>query len=205
MAEIELDQMQLDALKEINSIAAGNAATSLSAMLGRKVDITVPSVIVEALGKVPEVLGGEDKIVNVVCFSVSGQVSGSILLILSISECLGLASVLTGQKVSQTEDLDEMALSALKELGNITTGTYLRALGQGLKIKITHSIPEFASDMLGAILDGILARLSFETGYALVVESELAVEGALYGTHIVFIPKPEAMDVMLRALGVWGQ
>ena len=36
--------IQLDALKEVSNIGAGNGATSLSMMLGKKIDMTVPAV-----------------------------------------------------------------------------------------------------------------------------------------------------------------
>lgn len=203
MRNIELNQIQLDALREISSIAAGNTATSLSTMLDKKVDITVPNIMVEALEMVPEALGGREEIRNVIHFSVSGQILGNILLILPTSESLKLINVFTDQEVTQVENLDEMALSALKELGNITVGTYLRALGQELEMKITYSIPEFASDMLGAIFDQILAKLSLQAEYAVMVENEFTVEEVVYQTHLIFIPEPKTLKVMLKALGVW--
>ena len=39
-----LSNIQLDALKEVSNIGAGNAATALSMMLGKKIEMTVPSV-----------------------------------------------------------------------------------------------------------------------------------------------------------------
>lgn len=53
-----------------------------------------------------------------------------------------------------------MGLSALKELGNILSGSYIQILSQELKMKIKYSVPGFASDMLGAIFDEILAPQS---------------------------------------------
>ena len=200
MADIALNQSQLDALRETSSIAAGNAATSLSVMLGKKVNISVPTIMVEVLENVPEALGGAENIVCVVYFSVNGQVSGSILLMLSISESIRLASILTGQKVGQIEGIDEMGMSALKELGNITIGTYLRALGQALKLRITHSVPGFASDMLGALLDGTLSELSLKTEHVVMAENKFMVEKEVYRGHLVFILEPNSLHVMLKAL-----
>jgi len=131
---------------------------------------------------------------------VSGQVSGSILLILSISESIRLVSILTGQKVGQIQGIDEMGMSALKELGNITIGTYLRALAQALKLRITHSVPGFASDMMGAILDGILSELSLKTEYVVMAENKFMVEKEVYRGHLVFILEPNSLHVMLKAL-----
>jgi chemotaxis protein CheC len=200
VVEIALNQNQVDALREISSIAAGNAATSLSVMLGKKVTISVPSIMVEASGKIPEALGGEENIVSVVYFSVSGQLSGSMLLMLSVSESLRLVKILTGQKADQIERIDGMGISAIKELGNIIIGTYLRALGQALNLRITHSIPGFGYDMLGALLDGTLAELSLKSEHVVMAENSFIVEEDTYRGHLIFILEPKSLQIMLKAL-----
>ncbi len=201
MSEIEFDQIRLDVLREITSIATGNAATSLSALLGRKVDVTVPNIMVESVEKVPEILGGGGRIASVVYFLFSGKISGSILLVLSSPESLRLANLLTGQKVDKMENLDEMGLSALKELGNIIIGSYMRVLADELKVRITHSVPGFAYDMLGAILDELLAQMSLKTEYAVIMESEFIVREEVRRGHLVFILEPETTKAIIRALG----
>ena len=203
MTYLEFDQIRLDAFREINSIATGNAATSLSTILGRKVNITVPSIMVERLEKVPELLGGREKTMAVIYFSVSGQFSGSILLIFSSSDCLGLANALTGQKATKIENLDEMGLSALKETGNIVIGSFMRVLSYGLKVKIRYSIPGFAYDMLGSILDEILTRLSLEAEHAVIMESEFIMREKAHRGHLIFILAPRSVDAIIKALGSW--
>jgi chemotaxis protein CheC len=200
VVELALNQNQVDALREISSIAAGNAATSLSIMLGKKVTISVPTILVEASGKIPEAIGGEETIVSVVYFSISGQLSGSMLLILSVSESLRLINILTGHRVNQTERIDEIGISALKELGNITIGTYLRTLGQALNLRITHSIPGFSTDMLSALLDGTLAGFSLKAEYVVMAENKFLMEKDVYRGHLVFILEPDSLHFMLRAL-----
>ena len=41
---LKLTAMQLDALREIGNVGAGNAATALSQILNRKIGMTVPTV-----------------------------------------------------------------------------------------------------------------------------------------------------------------
>ncbi|MBW1838807.1 MAG: chemotaxis protein CheC [Deltaproteobacteria bacterium] len=205
MTRTEFDQIRLDALREILSIATGNAATSLSTMIGKRVDITVPNVMVEAIEKIPEVLGGREKKCTVVYFSVSGQVSGSIFLILSSSESLRLANMLTGRKETHTGSLGEMELSALKELGNILSGSYIMVLSQELKLKTRYSIPGLASDMLGAIFDEILAHLFLEAENAVIMESEFIVRGEVSRGHLVLILPLNAVNTIIKALGNWGK
>ncbi len=197
----EFDQIRLDAFKEITSIATGNAATSLSVMLGKRVDITVPSIVVEEVTDIPALLGRREKKVSVLNFTVSGQFRGNIMLLFSPSECLRLITILAGQKVHDIENLNEMGLSAIKELGNIVVGSYIRILAEGLGVNIRYSIPGFAIDMLGAIFDETLARLSSETKNAVVMESEFIIKDEVYRGYLVFILTPNAVRVLIKALG----
>ncbi len=205
MTYVEFDKIRLDAFREISSIATGNAATSLSAMLDKKVDITVPNIMVEALEKVPELLGGSEKTMTAVYFSITGQVSGSILLVFSSSESLRLVDILTGRKADHVESIDEMGISALKELGNIVIGSYVRVLADGLKVKISYSVPGFTYDMMGAILDEPLAHLSLETKHAVIVESEFIIREKIYRGHLIFILAPKAVNSIIKALGSWEE
>ncbi len=201
MTNLEFNQVRIDAFREIGSIATGNAATSLSAMLGSKVNITVPNVTVELVEKVPELFGGREKILTAIFFKMSGQISGSILLVLNKSESLKLVNALTGQKVDEIENLDEVGLSALKELGNIIIGSFIRVLSNGLKMKMTYSVPGFSYDMVGAIFDEVLARLALETDHAVIMESEFLVIDKVYHGHLVFVLTPQAVAAVIKALG----
>jgi len=204
MTNLGFDRIRLDALKEIISIASGHAATSLSLMLRRKVDITVPNILVENLVIVPEILGGREKVVTGIHFSVDGQINGSCLMMFSQSESLKLVKMLTGQKVTDILNLDEMGKSALKELGNIITGSYLRVLAQELKIKIKYSVPGFVNDMLGAILEQLLAPLSQMTQYAILIESEFVIKKEIHRGKLIIIMSQESVGAIIRGLGKWG-
>ena len=72
------DGMGYDALREIGSIGTGNAATALSAVLGRKIEMTLPEVKLVGFDKAIEELGGPEKIVVGVLTEISGEVNGII-------------------------------------------------------------------------------------------------------------------------------
>ncbi len=199
MADIEFNQIQLDILKEICTIAGGSAATSLSIMSERKIDIAVPDIMIEAVENVPMALDGEEKVVNAVYLSISGQISASLFLILGKLESLMMADILTRKEIGLSRELDEMGISALKELGNIIGGSYLTAIIKMSHIKVTHSIPGFASDMLGALLDEMLSQLSLKTKYAVIVENEFKVEDHIcINGHFVLILEPADLKLILE-------
>ena len=79
--EIEsLDEMYLDVLKEIGNIGAGNAATSLSKILGKKIDMAVPKVNIIKFNEVEEIVGGADTLVAGVYLEFTGDIEGTIHL-----------------------------------------------------------------------------------------------------------------------------
>jgi chemotaxis protein CheC len=198
----KLSNEQLDALKEIGTIGAGNAATGLSKMLNKKINITVPSAQILPLEKVPQALGGMDKLVSAIYIVVTGELSGSILLIYPMEEALRLTDMLTGKTPGTTKLLDDFGQSGLKELTNITTGCYLQALSKVVNMKLMHSIPAFATDMLGAIIDGILIKLGLEVEQAVVIETEFIVEQGLTKGYLLFLPDPAGLEVILQKIGL---
>ena len=78
----KLNNYQIDVLKEIGNIGAGNATTALAKMLRRKVDMDVPKVKVLKFQEVSEILGGADIPVVGLLLRVTGDIEGSIMFIL---------------------------------------------------------------------------------------------------------------------------
>ncbi|HCI30102.1 MAG TPA: CheY-P-specific phosphatase CheC, partial [Fervidobacterium sp.] len=59
----KLGETQLDAIKEVGNIGTGNAATALSMMLDKKVDISVPQVKVIPISKIPFLFDEPEEVV----------------------------------------------------------------------------------------------------------------------------------------------
>lgn len=202
MQNINLTDVQIDALREIGSVGAGNAATALSKLLGKKIGISVPDTRVVRLEEVPEQLGGTEKIITAVYFQAVGNISASVLFMFQSSDALRIVDLLMDRKIGETRILDEFSQSALKELGNITTGCYLFAMSEFIKLTIFHSTPSLVTDMLGAVLDGILIRLGIEAEHALIIETEFTVGENIVKGWFLFIPDTNGMRAILDAIGM---
>ena len=196
---------QLDILKEISTMGAGHAATSLSQMLGKRIDLQVPKVWWESLNNVPSALGGAEKLVTAIYLSLTQEISGSLLLLFSKEDSKKLAQMLTGKETPLAKPLNDFEASALKELGNITTGAYVGALSQMMNFKIMHSVPYLETDMLGALLDEVLAGLALEADWVVLSETVFQIgEHAVTG-HLLFIPNQTGMEKILEGVGLYAQ
>src|SRR5690625_6711884 len=69
-----LSNFQLDMLKEIGNIGAGNAATSLSKLINKRVDMQVPSVKIVPFEEVMNIIGGPDQMIVAILFQIQGDI-----------------------------------------------------------------------------------------------------------------------------------
>ena len=70
--ELNLSANQLDALREIGNVGAGNSATALSQVINRRIDMNVPKVSMVPLEAVPDLVGGPDAVVVGIFMRVYG-------------------------------------------------------------------------------------------------------------------------------------
>lgn len=199
---LKLSPMQLDALREIGNVGAGNSATALSQIINRKIDMSVPDVAIMPLDEVPDVVGGPDVMVVGVFLRVYGLAPGSVLFFLPKESAFYLIDMLMGKERGQTQSLDFMDESALMEIGNILAGAYLNALSYFTKLTLLPSIPALAMDMAGAILSVVLVQLGQMGDHALVIETEFLSEDDGIKGHFFLIPDPGSLDTILAAVGV---
>lgn len=198
--DIHFTKEQLDILKEIATVGAGNAATGISKMLNKKVGIKVPRVAIVKLEKVPEFLGGPELLVSCVFLQVTGDFSASVLMLFLRVEALRLADFISGKQMGYTVILDERVRSALQELGNITTGCCLTALSDFADMKFTCSVPGLATDMLQACLDEILAKIAIHVEEVVLFDTEFSLEKNVVRGHFLLMPEPEGLRKIIGKL-----
>ncbi|GGM21524.1 CheY-P phosphatase CheC [Paraliobacillus quinghaiensis] len=202
-----LTAYQLDTLKEVGNIGSGNAATSLSALLNQKVDMTVPAVRIVDFDQMMDLVGGPDTLIVSVYLRIQGDAPGNMFFVLSPSEAETFVREMTGidSFTVDTPPLDEMGLSALQELGNILAGSYLSALSDFINVLLQPSVPLLHIDMAGAILTQGLMELSQESDYAIIIDTiinEQDNENDPIKGHFFLLPDPESFPKIFDRLGV---
>ncbi|WP_035571030.1 chemotaxis protein CheC [Halonatronum saccharophilum] len=199
----KIGPIQLDALKEVASIGAGNAATSLSEILDKKIRMKVPQVNVLPIHQVPEIMGGAEDLIVAVLVRTKGDIGGGVLFTLDTQSANQLLELLIGEKIDIEKKMGEIEESALKEIANILTGSNLNSFSQILDISIMPDVPALAYDMAGAILQVAFMELGHIGDYALVIETEVLGDVAEeISGQFFLIPDSESLEFMLDGLGV---
>lgn len=197
-----LTPLQLDAMREVGNIGAGHAATVLSQLLKQKVLMSVPEVAVLPLAEACDVVGGVEQPMVGVYLRVFGGAPSKILYLFPEDKALFLAGLLINDQEKCKNLLGELEVSALKEIGNILTGAYVYAFSNFTGIDMLSSVPALAYDMVGAILNTILADLGEMGDYALIIKTQLLACDESVDGHFFLVPDPGSLATILSALGV---
>ncbi len=189
-----------DVLKELGNIGAGNATTALAQMLQCKVDMKVPQVRLLNFDEVGAEMGGEEQIMAGIYLVVEGDITGSIMFLLEKESARHLVGKLMGVE-PQGEQFSEMESSALKEIGNIITGSYLNSLSSITNLKIIPSIPDLSVDMAGAILSVPAIEFGTLGDQILLIETQFSDDQAITG-YFILVPDMESYGKILTSLGL---
>ena len=116
----DISQENADIIGEIANICIGNAATTLSLILGKSTNITAPNV---------EVLKKEDALCNderiLIKVPYTKGLDGTNLLIIRLNDALVIANLMMGGDGTNVSgmSLDEITISAISEAMNQMCGT----------------------------------------------------------------------------------
>ena len=198
----ELSSLELDTLKEIGSIGTGNAATSLSALIGKPVRIQQTEVRIMEYNEAIEWIGGPEPITAGVLVGMSGQLSG---IMLSVQQLDFVNLVLESMMEKTIQDylaLQELERSALTEVGNIMISTFINALSglAGLDIELT--VPAFTVDMQGAIMAVPMAEYGGQSNYIMTIGGNFICNGKEIPCRLLLSPDIRSLNFLLRKLGV---
>lgn len=201
----ELNEIQYDVLREIGNIGAGNATTALSQMLNQKMDMSVPKVALVPFNEISEIMGPEDQTVVGILLGFEGDIYGMMMFLFDTKSAHHLVNALMMQDretgVDSGADFSEMEMSALKEIGNIVSGSYLTAISKLTTLKMISTIPEMTIDMIGALLSVPASEFGKYGDKLLLIQSQFGEMDFVNG-YFLMIPELESYDKLLDSLGV---
>jgi chemotaxis protein CheC len=193
---------QMDVLKEVGNIGAGHAATALSKLLDKPVDMLVPKVRMVAFEEIADSVGGAERVVIAIFLRVEGETPGNLFFIISLESAKKLLRNLVGIEVVDDEHYTDMELSALNEIGNILAGSYLSSLADFTQLAMSPTVPALAIDMAGAILSYGLLQFGQMGDHALLIDTKFLDGNDEIEGHFFLIPDPESFNKIFIALGV---
>jgi chemotaxis protein CheC len=186
-------ELQASALREVGNIGAAHAATALAEMVGRPVDLSWAQALIVPQSRVAEHTGS--------------PLAASVAVTVPLSNAAGNVVVLMSRDAAESlcravgaDFEEELGRSALREVVNILTGSYLAALGELTGLVLEPHPPELEVDLLGTLLGrGLLGATEPTVDTPVVlIRSSLRVEGD-DGCGFLFAPRiDDVADLLAR-------
>lgn len=198
----DLSPIAIDCLQEMGNIGSGNAASSLSAMLGKTVTMHVPKISVLDYQAVIDVMGGPEKIITAILVTFKGDIKGMMIFLLENSFAEIVVNTFMGKQNIDVIRMDEADSSAVKEMGNIMAGAYLSALAAMAEFTIEMDPPSMSIDMMGAVMNAPMISLDEVGDKVLFIDEGFKIENTEINANIILVPEMESLDILMKKLGV---
>ncbi|HAT02335.1 MAG TPA: chemotaxis protein CheC [Oribacterium sp.] len=198
----DMNLQELDVMKEIGSIGTSHAATSLSQLLQKEVRISIPQVKILGYDDAVHAIGNEEQIVGATLVKMSGELNGLMLFLFNLEFANTIFEKLLGIGYPGFEAMDEMAHSAMTEIGNIIICSYVNAFTELVDMDIQLSVPSSAVNMLGGILTVPIAEYGYETDKLMYFNADFVIGGQKLNDWLLMLPDIESLNRILTKLGV---
>ncbi len=206
MEDLVFNKEQVDVLREIGTIGAGNAATALSQIMARKVSITIPRVHQVLSEKVSSsrFAIAPDELSLAVELKILGSLQGGLFVLFSQKSALLMIDVLLKRPFGTTQLLNVLEVSALLESVQILAGCYLNVIGDLLELRpLLHSIPQPLIDRMDKLQNWINKKfVANGPQYLLPIENNLTIENMSVQLYVVFLLEFESIKKIFKVVGL---
>lgn len=168
---IAFDNDLMEKLRSIAGEGVNNAADGFSGMVGRKIHVNNPTAKLVPVLSIPEIAGSPDADAVGIYLRFLGDVNGQIMMIVPFRKAMELLDLMMEVPSGTTQQLGSLERSALGELGNLCGSFFLNSIARTTKAKFHPTPPAVMVDMVGAILDIVVATTGGISEHALLLKA----------------------------------
>jgi chemotaxis protein CheC len=171
-------------------------------MLSKRIDMNVPEVSLLDYENVINSIGGAENIVVGILVSFEGEIEGVILFLLKKEFVHMILNSLLGTELHGFEDISEMEMSALSEIGNIMVSSYVNSISSLTNMAIDITVPSLNIDMSGALLDAVTAEFSEAADRVIFIREKYFCQEETIYSHMLLLPSMSSLEILLRKFGM---
>ncbi len=194
-----LNEMQLDALREIGNIGTANASSALSVLLNKSVNINVPKVSVLDYDTIVSKFGGPESLLVGLASFLEGDLHGIVMVLMKNDFALSILNEWAGIECNNALELDEFTKSALQEAGNIMMASYINPIAEMCGLSTQIGTPLICVDMAGSVMELPVVYFSDISDSIVCIDDEFQSSNE---SQIVLMLEMESLHKLLSGLGL---
>lgn len=193
-------QFSAELIKVLQAIAKEgltSAANGLSTMVGATLSVKDPCVKMVKVVDIPQSLGGPEMEAVGIYLKAEGDMAGHFMLVIPYAKAMEMVDMLMEVPPGTTQVLGSIERSALAEVGNITASFFLNAVAAMTGISSRPTPPAVMVDMIGAILDIIVAATGGISEHVLTFQASFSYADRSVDADFWVIPDPSTLDSLV--------
>lgn len=195
----------IEKLNILTSKLQGRLSDAISSLVNQKVTLEMKQSGIIGVTEVHDLVSRPDQNVTTIYIPIMGDVTGDIFLFLNDNSANNVADLMIGNELGTTHLLTDFEESALKELGNIATGVIVTDMANDLNLSLMLTVPNIATDMVGALVDQVLVEYSESGNEILSVVFPFSIPSIdVQGGFLLLFDK-SASDLIREKLQVTNQ
>jgi len=194
----DLSELQRDALVEIFNIGVGQAANSMSQIVGEAITLSVPKIELLSSSSQAEAIGAFIPSARICAVSqdFSGSLDATALLIFPEGKTREIVRRMIGESVS-ADELSEMEQEALSEIGNIILNACFSAFSDVLHTNFQSSLPSYH---LGSFTEVMAAQNNNDGDLVLLLHIDFSLPSDAIDGYLVFLLTLPSFNVLIGQL-----
>ncbi len=200
----DFSQNLLSTFQTIATEGIHNAARGFSGLVGQTLTVAKPTVSLVPLCQIPNMSGGPESEAIGVYLRAEGDLTGQIMMIIPYPKALELVDLLLGESQGTTTQLGSFERSALAEVGNQAGTFFLNSIAGITKKSIRPTPPAVMVDMVGAILDIIVATNGGISDRVLMLHAEILNGDRSIDANFWVIPDMATLQAVSRTVSAEG-
>ncbi len=200
MSQISLDPVDQKILERAVHLGLQHAAEGLSGMIGRPVRLEASRILVLPFAGVRSALPPNEDVMLGVSLTLNGEWSAQVMLLFEPHMANDLVDLLLGQTLGTTTTLDDLARSALAEVGNVMGAFFAGTIADLAGTLFVPSTPELSEGSITTLLENRLADIASRFDSVLLIETRIAEDQGGVRGYFIVLPDPMELQRLIAVL-----
>jgi len=200
MQDIKLSQREKSFMDKLGRLSARNAASSLSQLLNRKVNVKFSDLRFLPIEDIQYMLGDPGIVVAGVYHELQKDLEGSLVTFMDLDLAKEQLSYMLKTEVDNDVLLTRKGESTLGELSNILCGSYISTICNLLDMVVIPLTPHVRIEMVGAITQDIILKLKLGTIYSLTTKTDLLIGNNVVNLHILLLLEHDSFETLMKKI-----
>jgi chemotaxis protein CheC len=197
---LQMSSEDLNRMQVLANSGIARAAESLSKIVKKRIDLSIPEVRILPLEKIPESIGEIDSVYMGVYMPLEGNIRGTILFSLLEDSGFDLVTLLYGAEAKGVKELSEDGESALTEVTNIVGSSVVNEFSEQTELVIKPTVPTLVHDYMQSILDSILVLHNISNDFALIMNTVFYYQDETIIGNLLILPETDSLKVIVNRL-----